>query len=98
MPRLSYERKERNGFVWTSDTVRGRNGFTRHRMYLVADRNDCLGIIERARGLYRLKLVGSDLPRTFGSLSKAKATAEMYVSKNFHQLGFELRRVKRARV
>lgn len=92
---LNYKRKEANGFVWTSDTKLGVRGFTKHRLYVVSDRNNCLAVISRAGGLYILKLSGRGLSGSFGDLAKAKHTAENYVSKNFHRLGYELTKVVR---
>jgi hypothetical protein len=91
---LSYTKKTAHGFTWTSDTVRGRLGFTRHRLYLDGDREHCLAIVSREKGMYHLKIVGSVRKRSFGELRKAKATAENFICKNFHQLGFKLVRRK----
>lgn len=92
---LNYKRKAAHGFVWTSDTKLGVRGFTRHRLYVVSDRDNCLGVISRAGGLYILKLSGRGLSGSFGDLKKAKLTAENYVCKNFHKLGYELTKVVR---
>lgn len=92
---LNYKRKAAHGFVWTSDTKLGVRGFTRHRLYVVSDRDNCLGVISREKGLYVLKLVQSSRKRTFGDLTKAKRTAENYVCIRFHQLGYELTKVTR---
>lgn len=92
---LKYTRKAGNGFVWTSDTKTGCKGFTRHRLYVVSDSNTCIAVINREDGLYRLKLVGATKRGSFGDLRKAKATAENYVCRNFHRLGYELTKVVR---
>lgn len=89
---LSYKKTSAHGFTWTSDTVRGRNGFTRHRLYIADDRDTCLALIDRKNGLYNLKISGSSRTRSFGELAKAKATAQNYISDNFHQLGYALRK------
>lgn len=95
---LKYKKTTRNGFTWTSDTKLGRNGFTRHRLYIEGDRETCLAVIERTNGLYYLKIGGSSRSRFFGELQKAKATAENYVRDHFHALGYNLVKVRRHKI
>lgn len=97
VPRLNYRRYERNGFVWTTDTImRGLRSYTKHRCYIPSDRNHPIATIVRMKGMYQLIVIGSLRVRRFGSLDKAKDTAEAFVSKNFDQLGFQLKRKGKA--